>query len=148
MLGVTRSAWGSTPGKRDGLFWADASRASRLARSAISWPRPGPRAIHAAKDGGRIPVSRVLLPHPARRGPQPPGGAYDYVAQGHMIGGFALVAFPADYGASGMMTFIVNHDGVVYQKDLGVNTARLAESMKRYDPDATWQKVDAVALKP
>jgi Protein of unknown function (DUF2950) len=70
------------------------------------------------------------------------------VVRGHMIGGFALVAFPAEYGISGVMTLLVNHDGVVYQKDLGANTTRLAESMKRFDPDRTWQKVDAVALKP
>jgi hypothetical protein len=65
-----------------------------------------------------------------------------------MIGGFAMVAFPAQYGVSGVMTFLVNHDGVVYQKDLGANTVRAAEAMKRFDPDATWKRVDAVALKP
>jgi len=65
-----------------------------------------------------------------------------------MIGGFALVAFPAQYANSGVMTFIVNHDGVVYQKDLGPKTAQLAEAMKRFDPDKTWQRVEGAALKP
>jgi len=58
-----------------------------------------------------------------------------------MIGGFALVAYPARYGSSGIMTFIVNHDGNVYEKDLGKNTARVARSMKLFDPDSTWKKV-------
>ena len=58
-----------------------------------------------------------------------------------MIGGFALVAYPAEYGSSGVMTFLVNHDGVVYQKDLGPSTAKLAKQMKAFDPDDTWQKV-------
>ena len=66
-------------------------------------------------------------------------GAYDYVIKGHMIGGFALVAFPARYGVSGVMSFIVNHDGTVYQKDLGPNTAALAEQMARFDPDPSWK---------
>ncbi len=59
-----------------------------------------------------------------------------------MIGGFALVAYPAEYGNSGVMTFIVNHDGVVYQKDLGKDTAKIAGSMTKFDPDKTWKKVD------
>jgi hypothetical protein len=59
-----------------------------------------------------------------------------------MIGGFALVAFPAEYGASGIMTFIVNHDGVVYQKDLGKETVKIARAMTKFDPDQTWEKVE------
>ena len=59
-----------------------------------------------------------------------------------MIGGFALVAFPAQYGASGVMTFLVNHDGVVYQKDLGPKTRALAQAMKKFNPDGTWTKAD------
>ncbi len=72
------------------------------------------------------------------------GGAYDYVVKGQMIGGFALVAYPARYGASGIMTFIVNHDGVVYQKDLGEETETIAKEMTAYDPDTTWKKVEQV----
>ena len=77
-----------------------------------------------------------------------PGGAADYVVNGHMIGGFAVVAYPADYGNSGVMTFIVNADGVVYQKDLGDDTDKQAREMTTYDPDATWKKVDAAATIP
>jgi hypothetical protein len=75
------------------------------------------------------------------QGPKAPGGAYDYVVRGQMIGGFALVAYPARYGSSGIMTFIVNHDGVVYQKDLGPRTTELAKSMTRFNPDETWKKL-------
>jgi Protein of unknown function (DUF2950) len=75
------------------------------------------------------------------QGPSAPGGAYDYVVRGQMIGGFAMVAYPAQYGSSGIMTFIVNHDGVVYQKDLGPNTTALAQSMTKFNPDETWKKL-------
>ena len=74
------------------------------------------------------------------QGPKAPGGAYDFVVRGQMIGGFAMVAYPAQYGSSGIMTFIVNHDGVVYQKDLGPRTAALAHSMTKFNPDETWKK--------
>jgi hypothetical protein len=73
------------------------------------------------------------------QGPDAPDGAYDYVVRGKMIGGFALVAYPAQYGSSGIMTFIVNHDGVVYEKDLGPNTAATAQSMTKFNPDKTWK---------
>jgi hypothetical protein len=63
-----------------------------------------------------------------------------------MIGGFALVAFPARYGVSGVMTFLVNHDGVVYEKDLGPGTARLAEQMKLFNPDKSWQRLELAAV--
>ena len=70
------------------------------------------------------------------------GGAYSYLVNGKMIGGFALVAYPASYGASGVKTFIVNHEGVVYEKDLGPKTVSKAKSMKVFDPDKTWEKAE------
>jgi hypothetical protein len=70
------------------------------------------------------------------------GGSYEYIAKGNMIGGFALVAYPAQYGNSGVMTFIVNQDGVVYQKNLGKDTTKIAEATKVFDPDKTWKKVE------
>jgi hypothetical protein len=138
---------GSSPGKRDGLYWPtkEGEPLSPLGDLVVKARGEGYR---ASKEGGRIPYHGYFYKILTGQGPQAPGGAYDYVVRGHMIGGFALVAFPAEYGNSGVMTFIVNHDGVVYQKDLGANTTRLAEAMKRFDPDGTWQKVDAVALKP
>jgi hypothetical protein len=74
------------------------------------------------------------------QGPKAPGGAYEYVVNGRMIGGFALAAYPASYGNSGVMTFMVNHDGVVYEKNLGPDTAAIARKINRFDPDNTWKR--------
>jgi hypothetical protein len=76
-----------------------------------------------------------------KQGLAAPGGALDYVVNGKMIGGFALVAYPASYRNSGVMTFIVSHDGIVYQKDLGPRTPQIAEAMPTFNPDQTWTKV-------
>ena len=73
------------------------------------------------------------------QGPDAEGGAADYVVKGEMIGGFALVAFPAEYGVSGILTFIVNQRGIVYSKDLGPNTMALARQMIAFNPDKTWK---------
>jgi hypothetical protein len=70
------------------------------------------------------------------------GGAYGYIVDGKMIGGFALVAYPGRWGASGVMTFVCNHDGVVFEKNLGRDTAAIAAKMTVYNPDATWKKSD------
>ena len=77
-----------------------------------------------------------------KQGKDAPGGAFDYVVNGHMIGGFALVAFPAKYKDSGVMTFMINHDGIVFQKNLGPNTRAIARGMKAFEPDASWRKVE------
>ena len=77
-----------------------------------------------------------------QQGSNAPGGEMDYVINGKMIGGFALVAYPADYGNSGVMTFLVNHNGIVYQKDLGERTESIAKRMKSFNPDQTWKKVE------
>jgi hypothetical protein len=78
------------------------------------------------------------------QGPNAPGGAMNYVVKGNMIGGFGLVAWPAEYGNSGVMTFIVNHAGVVLQKDLGPGTARIASRMSAFDPNQTWRRAAPV----
>jgi hypothetical protein len=79
------------------------------------------------------------------QGSDAPGGALNYVVKRKMIGGFALIAHPAEYGNSGVMTFMVNHAGTVYQKDLGPRTESIANRMYLFDPDQTWKKVDVVA---
>jgi hypothetical protein len=76
-----------------------------------------------------------------RQGPAAHGGAYDYIAHGKMIGGFSLVAYPAVYRNSGVMTFLVNHEGTVFEKDLGPHTANIAEHLASFNPDDTWKKV-------
>jgi Protein of unknown function (DUF2950) len=130
----------STKGKRDGLYWPTrpGERPSPLGplvaeARAAGYTRPEP--------GKRMPYHGYLYHLLLAQGPDAPGGAYDFVVKGHMIGGFALVAFPATYGVSGIVTFIVSHGGVVYQKDLGAKTAQLANAMKTYNPDKTWTKV-------
>lgn len=75
-----------------------------------------------------------------------PQGAYNYVIDGRMIGGFAMVVYPAKYGSSGIKTFIVSHDDVVYEKDMGKKTASIAQAMTKFDPDKTWRKVESKYL--
>ena len=76
-----------------------------------------------------------------RQGENPPGGRYDYIINGNMIGGFALVAFPADYASSGIITFVVSHQGKIYEQDLGENTDFAVNGMHEYNPDNTWTEV-------
>ena len=76
-----------------------------------------------------------------RQGNNAPGGKYNYVINGNMVAGFALVAFPSNWGKSGVMTFIVNQQGKVYEKNLGPNTIKTAQQMEEYNPDKTWTPV-------
>jgi hypothetical protein len=131
----------STPGKQDGLYW-EAGEGQE--QSPI-----GPL-FAAARDQGYSGKPLGEEPEPyhgyfyrilTAQGKNAPDGAQDYVVGGKMIGGFALIAYPAHYGASGVMTFIVNHDGVVYQKKLGKDTKKAAQAMKAFDPDKTWTRV-------
>jgi hypothetical protein len=132
----------SNPGKKDGLYWE--------AKEGEEQSPLGPLAARAVQEGyaGRkpgdnpVPYQGYFYRILKAQGKNAPGGAYDYVVRGQMIGGFALVAFPAEYGASGIMTFIVNHDGVVYQKDLGRETRKVAKAMTKFNPDKTWKKVE------
>lgn len=129
----------SRQGKKDGLYWPTAEGEA---------PSPlGDLAAQAAAEGykaGNAPIPyhgyyyRILT----RQSASAPGGAYDYLVKGKMIGGFALLAFPAEYGNSGIMTFMVNHDGTVFEKDLGPKTAKLARKIEAFAPDQTWTKVD------
>ncbi|HEX4861475.1 MAG TPA: DUF2950 family protein, partial [Rhizomicrobium sp.] len=90
---------------------------------------------------GRTPFHGYYFKILTAQGPDAKGGAYDYMAGTRMIGGFALVAWPARYGVSGFTTFIVNQDGVVFQNDLGPNTAHAAPAMTKFDPGKNWTKV-------
>ena len=91
---------------------------------------------------GRSPYHGYYYKILTKQGPAATGGAADYVVNGNMIGGFALVAYPAQYRNSGVMTFIVNYAGTVFQKDLGHDTADIAADMTSFNPDQTWKKVD------
>jgi hypothetical protein len=128
----------STPGKRDGLYWKNANGSSGgpisegVARAIEEgYPTNAPTGYHGY-------YFKVLK----GQGPAAPLGQLDYVIEGVMIGGFALVAVPAEYGVSGVKTFIVSYDGIVYQKDLGKDSLNIAKTMDRYNPDKTWQRTD------
>jgi hypothetical protein len=128
----------SEPGKKDGLYWPSSTSGdeSPLGELVAEATQQGYRVGE-----GRAPFHGYYFKILTRQGPDARGGAADYVVQGRMIGGFALVAYPAQYRNSGVMTFIVNHDGTVFQKDLGPHTAELAERMTAFDPDSSWTKV-------
>jgi hypothetical protein len=127
----------STPGEHDGLYWEtrEGEAASPL----------GPLSARAKEQGyklGTEPYHGYYYKILTAQGADNPGGAYSYIVRGQMIGGFALVAYPARWGASGVMTFVCNHRGVVYEKNLGKDTVVIAERMTRYNPDASWKKID------
>ena len=128
----------SRPATKDGLYWP--------AQSGEDESPLGDLAASAAAEGyragqQRIPYHGYYYKVLTRQGPNAPGGALDYVVRGKMIGGFALVAYPAQYGNSGVMTFLVNHQGTIYEKDLGEQTAGIAPGMTAFNPDGTWQRV-------
>ena len=143
--GVYAKNFRSTPGTHDGLYWEVASGES---------PSPaGPFLAAAAEEGyalksaseqprgKRTPyhgyVYRMLL----SQGPAANGGARDYLVNGRLTGGFAVLAVPETYGASGVMSFIVSQDGIVWQRDLGEKTAELTASMQQFDPDPAWTPI-------
>ncbi|MGY3617685.1 DUF2950 domain-containing protein [Bradyrhizobium sp. USDA 10063] len=129
----------STPGKKDGLFWRDDRDQSPLGELAAQAAAEG---YKAGAEGG-TPYHGYYFRILKGQGPNAPGGAVNYVVKGKMIGGFGLIAYPAEYGNSGVMTFMVNHAGTVYQKDLGERTAVIAKRIYLFDPDQTWKKVEA-----
>lgn len=132
----------SEPGQFDGLYWE--------AEPGQPESPLGPLVADARAEGYTVKATaekptpyhgyyyRILT----RQGPDALGGKYDYLINGHMIAGFGLVAFPADYGNSGVMTFIVNHQGRIYQKDLGPKTAEIATAMKEFNPGSGWEPVE------
>jgi hypothetical protein len=128
----------SSPGKRDGLYWPlTAGEESPIGPLVVSARAEGygPRGAHEKRSPYHGYYYRILK----KQGKDARGGAYSYVVHDRMIGGFALVAFPAKYGDSGVMTFIVNQDGVVYEKALGPHTATIARAMTAFNPDASWK---------
>jgi hypothetical protein len=131
----------SDPGKRNGLYWetAEGQPESPIGPLVASASAEGYK-----KDSGGNPIPfhgyyyKVL----EGQGRNAPGGARKYLVDGKMTHGFAFLAYPAEYRASGVMTFMINQDGVIVQKDLGPDTAKLASAIAEYNPDKTWQEVD------
>lgn len=140
----------SDEGKRDGLYWptAEGEPLSPL----------GPLVAEAAAEGygARASAAPAGQPRPYHgycyrllkaQGPSAAGGAREYLVNGKMIGGFALIAWPAEYGNSGIMSFMVSHEGVLYEKDLGEESAKVAQAMGAFDPGSGWQKVEPPASR-
>jgi hypothetical protein len=135
----------SSEGKKDGLYWPTTQDEA---------PSPLGEEFAAARAEGYLqggdtrgqPYHGYIYRLLTRQGPKAQGGAYDYVVNGEFLGGFALIAFPAEYGASGVMTFIVNHEGVVYSRDLGPDTAKAAMTIHEFNPDSAWKKEDATVV--
>ncbi len=128
----------SSSGKKDGLFWRDDADPSPLGELAAQASAEGYKV-----EGNGAPYHGYYFRILKAQGSDAPGGALNYVVKGKMIGGFALIAYPAEYGNSGVMTFLVNHAGTVYQKDLGKRTDFVAKRIIMFDPDQTWKKIDA-----
>jgi hypothetical protein len=129
----------STIGERDGLYWPvkageeESPLGPLIARARAAGYRPGTPHLKPRPYYGYY--FRILT----QQGQNAPGGARNYIVNDHMTGGFALIAYPATYADSGIVTFIVNQDGIVFQKNLGPDTASIARQITQYDPDATWQ---------
>ncbi len=132
----------SKKGQKNGLYWEAKEGEEQsplgplIAKAAVegyTWKRPL---------GRRNPYHGYHYKILKSQGKNARGGEHDYLVDGKMIGGFALVAYPDEYGNSGIMTFIVNQDGVVYQSNLGKDTEKIARDMKKFDPDETWKKVE------
>ncbi len=133
----TRSERLAPTGKHDGLAWKNRDG---------SWAGPVGETVAKAIEEGYSPRGEPFHGYYFKflkgQGPAARHGELDYVINGVMIGGFALVAWPADYGVTGVKTFVVSYSGIVYQKDLGPDTVRIAAAMERYNPDKTWQRTD------
>jgi hypothetical protein len=131
----------SDEGQRNGLYWKAAdgepqSPIGPLVASAVAEGYAG------GQNGGATPYRGYYFRILTHQGKNGPGGAKNYAVNGKMTEGFAFVAYPAEYRSSGVMTFIVNEDGIVYERDLGEKTATLAKAMKKYNPDSSWQKTE------
>jgi Protein of unknown function (DUF2950) len=137
--GLYAQTFRSDPGRHNGLYWPARHGEKRsplgdLVTGAEGRPAGGDRSEPSPFHGYFFKILTA-------QGASAPGGAKDYVANGDMSGGFALVAWPAEYDVTGVMTFIVNNDEIVYEKDLGTETAAVARAMTRYDPDPSWKQV-------
>jgi hypothetical protein len=130
----------STPGKHDGLYWVskdenDVSPLGPLFAAHVQKP---------AADGYLGYHYKILT----AQGPSAPGGAYDYVVGGRMRNGFAAISWPVRYGETGVMSFMISHDGLVFEKDLGKDGAAVVAAMKTFDPDDSWHEDDDLGDKP
>jgi len=130
----------SDTGKYNGLYWEDTpDQFSSPIDPLIAYARQNRPADQV---GAHVPFNGYLFRILTSQGPHAAGGAKNYVVNGKMTAGFAFVAYPVEYRSSGVMTFLVDKSGAVYEKDLGPDTTKLAENMTAYDPDSTWNKAE------
>ena len=128
----------STSGKQDGLYWTSGEEPSPFGALVAEAHAEG---YGKSPGTGPYPFHGYLFKILTRQGPAAPGGEKDYMGKGNLTGGFALVAYPVRWGISGIMTFIVNQEGLVYQQDLGKESAKVAAAMTEYNPDSKWTLV-------
>jgi hypothetical protein len=140
-IGAYAQRFISTEGKKDGLYWPTAQGEEESPLGPL-FAAASAQGYHAGQ--GRTPYHGYYYKILTKQGPAATGGTADYVVNGKMIGGFALAAYPAEYRNSGVMTFIVNHDGTVFQKDLGPKTDDIAEAITAFNPYKSWTKVEPV----
>ena len=131
---------GSSAGKKDGLFWQTSDESDEI--SPFGPLIAGMDQSYVSARAAGEPFYGYYFKILTRQGGNPPGGRYDYVINGNMIAGFAMLAWPADYGNSGIMSFLVSHQGKALQKDLGEETEALAAAIQEYDPDAGWVETE------
>lgn len=131
----------SEPGTRNGLYWAPAPGAPTSPLGEIVAAAESEGYMRTGSDAGPRAYEGYLYRILDAQGADAPGGPMPYVTNGHMTGGFAVLAYPADYGNSGIMSFMIRHDGVLYEKDLGSRTPRLGSTMPTFSPDADWTLV-------
>jgi DUF2950 family protein len=144
--GVYARRFISRPGERDGLYWPTPSGEdeSPLGEFATSAAEKG----YSVEGKRWAPYQGYYYKILTRQGPNAPGGEADYMVSGNMVGGFALVAYPAQYRSSGLMTFLVNHQGTIYEKDLGWRTTDIGMEITSFDPDSTWRRVKRAVQFP
>jgi hypothetical protein len=132
----------SDAGKHNGLYWKVAAGEPQSPIGPLVAEAAAAGYTRKQGGGGPTPFHGYIYKHLTGQGKDAPSGAKDYLVDGKMTGGFAILAYPAEYRNSGVMTFMVNQDGIVYQKDLGPDTAKIAASMTQYNPDSSWQKAE------
>jgi len=142
--GIYAQRFFSQPGQKDGLYWP-ASAGSEESPLGELFARATTEGYRVGE--GRTPYHGYYYRILTKQGPNAPGGSLSYVVGNKMIGGFAMIAYPAEYGSTGVKTFLVSHSGTIYEKDLGRATSRIAERFPSYNPDQTWKKVDDSAIE-
>jgi hypothetical protein len=140
--GLYARRFGSDAGQQNGLYWPT-RRGEPRSPLGVLVAQAAEEGYHRKQGEGRSPFHGYYFRILEGQGKSAKGGAADYVVGGEMSGGFGLVAWPVHYGASGIMTFVVNTDGTPYEKDLGADTPAVVEKLTRYDPDPSWHRVDA-----